>query len=155
MQPRTFGAKKTWDAIDAEVASSLARRAARRAAADRPSSPLDEVAHDLRRARTVVGSVAHAGLDDDGAEVLVTRSLLWCLHVARELEAIEARGLDASGDWTWFEAFAPNATASFHAALDHLLRALATTPEGAAIGAAIDRVLAHFTLALRASAWAA
>lgn len=155
MHDVTAGTKGTWDAIDAELARSLARRAARRAAADRPSSPLDEVAHDLRRARTGVGATAFGDHHDDATALLVTRSLLWCLHVARELEAIEARALDAFGDWTWFEAFAPNATASFHAALDHLLEALAGTTAGIAIGDAIDRVLGHFVLALRAAALAA
>lgn len=132
-----------WTRLDRELSRVLARRAQRRAAREEGPSPLDAVAHCLRRLRAAVGAVTAASAPlvaaryragDRAHAHLVARTYRWSLRVARELEAIEERATSAEAAWERFRSFAPFALASLRASVTVHLDGFG----GGELGATVD-----------------
>ena len=152
------GTATAWDALDAELARWLRTRTSLRAARERESSPLDDVAMALRRVRatlTFVACSANASDDDAALAALVSRAYRWSIRVARELEAIEQLDLEPMAEWSRFEGFAPFALAFFDSVLAAPFASATRTSEVSRLRREIDAVLGPLITAMTSSALAA
>ena len=155
MSSTTNAAAADFDLLDAELARWLRARVAQRAMCDRDDSPLDEVATALRKLRATLSlTMSNATADDTTMHTVAVRTYRWSIRMARELDAIEELRLEASTEWTRFEAFAPFALAFFHSLLGTLLTAATNDMAVARLRRDIDVVLSPFLVAM-ASSWMA
>jgi hypothetical protein len=145
-----------FDLLDAELARWLRARVAHRAMCDRDDSPLDEVATALRRLRATLSlTVSTTTVDDATMSTVAVRTYRWAIRMARELDAIEERGLDPLAEWTCFEAFAPFGLAFFHSLLGPLLTDATSHMAVSRLRGDIDVVLSPFLIAMTSSSMAA